>query len=374
MKIDFLLELDGGGMKGLFSCYFMKMFCEMAGIPGNEIWKYVKIIGGSSIGAIMGAAYANGKSPDDLIDFFITYGPKIFTSFYGTPMPAARKTSLFTGALIGFANNFANGESFYGDNASVQDGSLPNKVLSAQLQAVFGTTTMSQLKTNTLLTSITKTKVTDNQNLAYDYKPVIISNLALPGLVGQNYLVWESVLASGSAPFYLPPATITGVDANIKFIDGGVAVNNSMGYIMAYNNIIDNIKETYPDRICSLSVGCGLGTVGFYDPVVTTLSGPKVGASISDNIGYLQQMLDVAANGSQEAFANQWASLGKYGLRFNGAEFINYRFNTVYDLKQNTELDNSGDTFNDYMKSAAEAQFKADKMKIQGFIQKLQQT
>ena len=39
-----LLSFDGGGMKGLFSAYFMKYFCQDAGIPGNEIYKHFDII------------------------------------------------------------------------------------------------------------------------------------------------------------------------------------------------------------------------------------------------------------------------------------------------------------------------------------------
>jgi patatin-like phospholipase/acyl hydrolase len=51
-KVYRILSFDGGGMKGLFSAYFMKQFCQDAAIPGNKIYEYFDIIAGSSIGGI----------------------------------------------------------------------------------------------------------------------------------------------------------------------------------------------------------------------------------------------------------------------------------------------------------------------------------
>lgn len=37
LELKVLLSLDGGGMRGLFSAYFLKYFCELAGISGNQL-------------------------------------------------------------------------------------------------------------------------------------------------------------------------------------------------------------------------------------------------------------------------------------------------------------------------------------------------
>ena len=71
MKNYRVLSFDGGGMKGLFSAYFMKQFCQDAGIPGNKIYEHFDIITGTSIGGIQALGYAIGLSPDDMINFFL---------------------------------------------------------------------------------------------------------------------------------------------------------------------------------------------------------------------------------------------------------------------------------------------------------------
>ena len=71
-KVDRILSFDGGGIKGLFSAYFMKFFCQDAGIPGNKIHEHFSVISGTSIGGIQALAYATGYSPDDMIELFLS--------------------------------------------------------------------------------------------------------------------------------------------------------------------------------------------------------------------------------------------------------------------------------------------------------------
>ena len=73
-KIYRVLSIDGGGMKGLFSAYFMKQFCLDAGIAGNKLYEHFDIIAGTSIGGIQALAYASGYSPDDMIQLFLDLG------------------------------------------------------------------------------------------------------------------------------------------------------------------------------------------------------------------------------------------------------------------------------------------------------------
>lgn len=355
-----ILTLDGGGMKGLFSATFMKRFCAQADIDPTKLWQYFDIIVGSSIGAIMGSAYALGETPDKMIDFFRTYGNKIFKSAFGTPMPASQKAIYFAGVM-----NFPfDGDSFYGAGTY---GNQPNAVLQEQLQAVLGADTkMYEFKTNVIFTGVEKIPIADGQEVNFNYRPVLFSNLTFPGyLEGQDYLAWQVVMASGSAPMYLPPTTITGAPTGITYIDGGIYQNNPASLALAIGTAINPTI----DNISILSVGCGLGTVGFYDPT-SSREGLRVNAT--DNLEYLTQILDVAGTGSQEAVARQLGILNLYNTKFNEANLAYFRFQTVFDPSIDTELDNSSLAFLDYMQAASQAQYNIDQLKINSFIQRLQ--
>lgn len=56
------LALSGGGTKGIAQAGVLK-FLEEKNMHPNEI-------AGNSAGAIVGAMYAWGKSPDEILDFF----------------------------------------------------------------------------------------------------------------------------------------------------------------------------------------------------------------------------------------------------------------------------------------------------------------
>lgn len=358
-----ILSIDGGGMKGLFSAYFMQQFCQDANINPAQIFNYFDLIIGSSVGAIASAGYAIGQTPANLINFFTTYGPQIFTSSFGTPMPASQKAFYFVSPSLIGGLNFTSGDSFYGSGST---GANPNSILQAQLQSVFGNTQMFQFKTNVIITAIEKKTITDGQELPFNYRPVLFSNLNLPITEGQGYLAWQAVMASSSAPTYLPPTTITGSPVNCVYIDGGLANNNPVLFGPSIINILDPTVDT----ISILSVGCGLGTVGFYDPASSNLAREiEIQANVTDNFEYLTQILDVSIAGPQES-ANKQLEL----LSFNKPIIYNnninyYRFQTTFDPSQNTELDNSGSAFNAYMQSAANAQYAKDKLKIAFFIQ-----
>jgi predicted acylesterase/phospholipase RssA len=227
---------------------------------------------------------------------------------------------------------------------------------------------MFQLKSNVLFTAVEKIPTPDGQEIPDNYRPVVFSNLNLkPTLEGQAYPVWQCVMASGSAPLYLPPTLINGSPQGRSYVDGGVYQNNPSNIALTIANIL------YPNatRISVLSVGCGLGTVGFFEPEQTA---PTAGIAdnVQDNLEYLTQILGISSTGAQEAVARELELNSVYGMRINNANLFSYRFQTVYDPSVNTELDNSSPEFLAYMQTSANAQYELDLLKIQLFIQKLQ--
>lgn len=63
-----------------------------------------------------------------------------------------------------------------------------------------------------------------------------------------------------------------------------------------------------------------------------------------------------------------WLSL--YGAKISNKDLFYYRFNTIYNPEQNTELDSTTADSLNYIKTAAEQQYNRDALKIQAFIQK----
>jgi Patatin-like phospholipase len=358
-------------MKGLFSAYFMKYFCQDAGIPGNEIYKYFDIISGTSIGGIQALGYANGLSPDDMIDFFITQGPNIFSP----PVSSVQKINTL----------------LYGDETF-----YTNTVLKEQITSIFGTMKMFQLKTNVLITSVEVflTNIPDVGESIYNFRPVFFSNVNLPGFEGKSYAVSDVALATSAAPLYFPSVSIPEVTTpNTKYIDGGTYMNNTSAGIWALSNAV----HPSSNRVCLLSVGTGLGTVGLFDPQPVTpptevvlhhkeykefltnkgyTSGQinDIFNSIIPDFGNVYLLLDLVSleiTGPQEAINKQLQLQALYGSKINNKDLFYYRFNTVYDPTKNTELDSATPEFLAYMQQAAQEQYNKDRLKIASFIQKL---
>ncbi len=363
-----ILSLDGGGMKGLFSAHFMKQFCIDAGIPirdqdgtlnvnGNysDLNQYFDFICGTSIGGISALAYAAGYSPNYVINFLSTYGPQIFTSSFGTPMPTWQKMNCFINTSLFGGVDFYLGGSLYGSGSQ---GDGPNQVMLTQLNNAFGSLKMGQLPTNVLIPSIEVRPRTDQSPI---YRPLIFSNLLLPGVEGQRFKVVDVALATSAAPIYLPPAFPEGGVEGYYYIDGGLYQNNPSALGYALNQILN---QGINGRTSVLSVGCGLGTVGFFNPDENPTSGENAATNLQDNFNYLNDIISIGTGGPQEAIDRQLQWFSK-AVR----NFYYFRFNTVFDPNENTELDNSDARFQVYMQSAAVGQYAVDKQKIIAFIQ-----
>jgi predicted acylesterase/phospholipase RssA len=380
-KIYRILSIDGGGMKGLFSAYFLKQFCQDAGIPGNEIYKHFDIIAGTSIGGIQALAYASGYSPDDMIELFLAQQNPFDDGSYNTSSifyPAVSTLQKVKTLLYG-------NETFY-----------KNINLKAMLDNKFGQTKMFQLKTNVLITSVQvyATKVSGVGTDIKAYRPVLFSNMNFTGLEGQDYLVRDVALATSAAPVYFPAVNIPEVIVpNSKLIDGGTYQNNPAALEWAFGNAL----SPSVNRICVLSVGTGLGTIGLFDPVpvpppeialkylnefrefllqknYSTKEVDELVRSILpnfENIYLLLDLISLGVSGPQEAIHKVLEVLSLYGNKVNNKDLFYYRFNTIYDLNEDTELDSTTKDFLTYIQEAVNIQYGKDALKIQGFIQKL---
>lgn len=349
-----ILEIDGGGIRGLFAAYFMQMFCEQAGI--TNVWKYFDIIIGTSIGGISALAYANGLSPSDLINLLITNGPLIFPystfPFNTGPASAAAIASYVT--TYGYVYN--------------------NAPLINAATSVLGTIKMFQLKTNVLIPSVViQNDMFDNFK---NYSPRLFSNSITSYTTGQNYLATDVAMATSAAPAYFPAWSISNVvnpqGVTNLFIDGGLYQNNATGLGYAMSKIL------FPgnNKICILSVGTGLDKSQPDIPTPDSLTwrnmkNLELKSTLTSLPVLLSNSLSITLGSAQEAVNNQFRIQSLYN-NIGSNSLYYYRFQTRLDPAQGNQLDNATAGYMAYLQTAAEQQYALDQMKISAFIQNAQ--
>tara|TARA_B110000908_G_C10263235_1_gene461046 strand:+ start:2766 stop:3926 length:1161 start_codon:yes stop_codon:yes gene_type:complete len=376
-----VLSLDGGGMRGYYSLHWMKLFIDEWGINPNDIWKYFDVITGSSIGGITALAYAMGKSPEELFTFFEDAGPWIFSTSDTTPsdkVSEVEKVNVFINPLAR--------DTFYRNDNDL----IGNRKLLLTMQDTFGTTKLSDLKTKVVITSFKQ----NNVSVTYtpgDNSPVYFSNSTIvPGLIGADLMAADIGMATSAAPLYFEPHDID----DSLYIDGGVVQNNPSSFALT----IGKAKKPACNRFCVLSIGTGLGNVGF-DPSENALRVElsKYGAdkdayitahnltqdlinthedlhskmqSNAEKLSPLNQFMfltSIMTTGPQEVSAREMQILNDSTL-----ENLHYhRAQTFLDPDMDTELDDSTPEVLQYYKDLAQTNFTNDIDNIREFIRHL---
>ena len=373
-----VLSLDGGGMRGYVSANFLKSFVDLWGVNPNELWKYFDVISGSSIGGIMALALSFGKSPEELLTFFTEDGPWIFTTSSSTPSVMPSTLSKVNTIVGGPLSN----PTFY---PSTTDG-IGTKRLKSKLDSVFGSSTMAELNTTTVITSFEKNNVDPDYGQDTN-TPIYFSNSkVVPSLIGQNFNIVDVAMATSAAPLYFPSWAI-GEDL---YIDGGVVQNNPAGLALS----IAKAKKPTAKRYCVLSIGTGLGDVGFppessvksrvkreiqelrkdrkafADKWQLSSKQLKEIEDLSNNLRALEgaylimYLLGVTTTGPQEVEAKELFIESNYTLE----QMYYYRMQYYFEPSKNTEFDNSTSDILQYYKNATADYFSNDIDNITTFL------
>jgi len=367
-----ILVLDGGGARGYFTLQWLKYYLPLIGEDPDDRTVFTRrfnVVGGTSVGALIALALVTEKkSVNEMISFFEEHGPYIFslTSLF----PSWRPNELFKIALV------ISQIPFY-QSSGLTESSYGSGLLRTLVQDIFGSDTMADAKTNIIIPgyqSDTKTYVT-------------FSNISKGGFIGQDFLMSDVALATSAAPVYLPAWSFGGH----TYIDSGLYQNNASFFAYVYG------KALYPTsyRTCLLSVGTGLGQLGF-DP--SGNSGPpslfnKSGISEEQfkQVPIYQQLLEncpsctpslltqamtdicpveqvyeyfeIACVGGQESIAKCFEVLADSSLD----PFYQYRANLVLDPNQNTEIDNTESAYFLYLKDLAQSFLNSDIDKVSNF-------
>ena len=223
MKMQRILSLDGGGIRGLVTSLWLGGVEDSLAHAGKTggLLKHFDLLAGSSTGALVACGLGIGLSPAQLADLYRDERHTIF------PGLASR---LWSRAGRIFSQ---------GPSAPRYDGAGLEKVL----KKVFGRTTLGQLKVPTLVTAydtVTRTPVV--------FKSFKAQHKALP--------VWEVCRASAAAPTYFPAHPMTVEGYRCALIDGGVVANNptacAIAEAMRKDARVDNSHD-----LTVLSVGTG---------------------------------------------------------------------------------------------------------------------
>lgn len=225
-KVFKILAVDGGGIKGLYSAALLNEFEKKYG----NLTDYFDLLCGTSTGGLITLALASGQSTDNIIDFYVNSGPKIFKKVF----------------LCKFCNNVPVLKNYCLKQILVKS-KYSNKYLKQELQKIFEN---KQIKdSNSYLCVPTLDFATGN--------PWVFKTSHTKELVRDFKTLMRNVaLCTSSAPTYFPIAVIEEFPC-ARFTDGGLWGNNPalIGMIEAFNYFVGKDKKYNSMSILSISSG-----------------------------------------------------------------------------------------------------------------------
>jgi patatin-like phospholipase/acyl hydrolase len=222
-----ILQIDGGGLKGVIPAVVLDNFEKVIGKPCCKIFD---LITGTSTGAIIGGALAAGITPaSEIRRMYVQEGPKLFTP----RVP-----------LVPFAGILFGGSKY------------DRKPFIEKIKAFTGNKRMDQAETLFMATTM---------NLCSGRTHFIYSNDKYEGC----FYIWQVVSWSAlSAPAYfgkinepdffwddfLPGGTVVEDIAGGVFQDGGQGINNCT---LGAATVASIAKRWFDEEVIILSLGCG---------------------------------------------------------------------------------------------------------------------
>lgn len=182
-KPFYILSVDGGGYRGLFSAHILRRMEETWGLNWHDRFG---MFAGTSTGSIIAAGLASGISAAVLSEFYVKHGARIFSR---------RRCSRFDLLKI-FTSRYA------------------GKTLHALLVEVFGAKTLGDIQVPLILPAV---------DIVNGCVHVFKSKYADGFIRDPGVKLADAVLASCSAPTYFDPHL---VDGKYQLVDGGLWANN----------------------------------------------------------------------------------------------------------------------------------------------------
>lgn len=236
-----ILALDGGGIRGYYTAKLLagllRHFEVSLGRTNLDLGKGFDLIAGTSTGGILAAALAHGVRPERIADLYKKKGPGIFPERFP-------KLSVNWSALKWAVRHWKR------PSASVD-------VLSAELNEVFGSTTLDKLWVDRRI-ALTIPSVS-----VESYGPKIFKTPHLARLTHDRNVKLSNVcLATSAAPLIFPLHPVgesSGYFRNDLFVDGGLWANNPslVGLLEAIEILAMSATQSRPIHIFSLGTCSG---------------------------------------------------------------------------------------------------------------------
>ena len=230
-----VLSLDGGGMRGTYTATYLDRvgvaFAKRRGIESLDVGAAFDLIVGTSTGGIIACALAAGIQLSDIVNLYVTHGPKIFSR----PLPSGR-----VGALL----------DTWKRPPALATGTV---VLRKALTDKLGTTTLGGIYAARGI-GLAIPAVEMSQHRAWVFKTPHLKDTT--NHRDDNYTLVDVCLATVAAPIYLSMAAVDHPDNfssgfNV-FVDGGLWANNPV-----LIGLIDALDLTVPGQ--EIQIFC-LGT------------------------------------------------------------------------------------------------------------------
>jgi len=177
-----ILSLDGGGVKGLFSA---AVLAQLERDTGVELASRFDLIAGTSTGGLIALGLSAGMRPIDIVEFYVSEGPKIFADPFGLKTVRRGYWSKFHPDPLARALRNCFGDRLLGESSKRLV--IPSYSLADDDVYIFRTP--------------------HHQRLKRDHRVEI----------------WRVAMATAAAPTYFP--AFRGVEA-IPLVDGGVWAGN----------------------------------------------------------------------------------------------------------------------------------------------------
>lgn len=213
-----VLSLDGGGYLGLATASFLQ---HAEGHFGTRAADQFDLFCGTSTGAIIALALANGMSASDVLDLYERIGREVFPS-WGLPGRAYRWARGFFFAKYG------------------------NAALRAALDDTFGDTTIGDLHEQGAKILVTAFNLSNGRPRIFKTDHAAALNR------DAGYRLADIALASSAAPTFLPIVTIQADGAPPeRFCDGGLFANHPA--LLGYAEAVHFLKAP-PNSLKILSI------------------------------------------------------------------------------------------------------------------------
>jgi uncharacterized protein len=236
-----ILALDGGGLRGILSIGILEKVEDLlrerhGGRPDFRLCHYFDLIAGTSTGAIIAAALAQGRSVAEVRAKYLALGQRVFT-----------KSRLREGLLRARYNK---------------------RGLNAELKELFGAdTTLGSARLLTGLLIVTKRLDTGSVwPLGNNPRSKFFAADAGGSTRNADYLLWQVVRASTAAPSFFEPEFITISGGKGRrpvvgnFVDGGVSPYNDPSFLAFMYATLEGYRVGWPtggDNVLLVSIGTG---------------------------------------------------------------------------------------------------------------------